>query len=115
MKTMLLKIILRLFFFIFELSIPFLFYASATIAWNKYVELRVNKFDVNGDGIWTEDEKINDFNYWYNIYIGDGGRNVGCLLVLFSSVVFGSIFRIIFIIGDKINYIVEKHYWPINK
>ena len=119
MKRKSIKILLATIFFLIELVLPICFYASYFFVNKAYVSYQLNKYDINKDGIWTNDEQIRDYQRWADAYYsGDGARYIFFVYLSCGSLVFGIIYRVIFFLGDKLkNHVynvivknIEEHY-----
>lgn len=96
-------------FFLFEISLPAFIYLTYYFINETYISSQFYKFDKNNDGIFSEDEQIDDFQKWSEIYYGDGGRNTFCLIFIFASLIFGLLYKIIFFFGKKIKtFLINK-------
>ena len=73
-------------------------------------EYRLNKFDINKDGIWTDDEQVGDYQRWADaVYSGDGARFGFFVYICLTGPIFGIIYKVVFFLGDKLkNHIYKK-------
>ena len=110
MKIKFVKILLTIVFFLVELGLPVFIYGSCFFADRAYSKYRLNKFDINKDGIWTKDEQVGDYQRWADaVYSGDGMRFVFFVYVCLASLIFGIIYKVVFFLGDKLkNHIYKK-------
>ncbi len=110
MKIKSVKVLITIVFFLIELGLPAFLYVSYFFANRAYIEYRLNKYDINKDGIWTDDEQIGDYQRWADAcYSGDGARYIFFVYMSCASLIFGVIYKLIFFWGDKLkNHIYNK-------
>jgi hypothetical protein len=110
MKIKFVKILLTIVFFLVELGLPVFIYGTYFFAKRAHSEYRLNKFDINKDGIWTDDEQVGDYQRWADaVYSGDGARFVFFVYICLTGPIFGIIYKVVFFLGDKLkNHIYKK-------